>query len=114
MRTLLTLLIACSLVLASCTDEVVQGDLKVTYRVTGSDYNVLIHYPNGATELIYNQTDVCKRYTHANVGDPVYILAYGCDDIVVTIAVDGAVDTVRRAKTTGSTVVLIDTEVHEQ
>lgn len=114
MKTILTLLIASSLLLGSCADPVVQGDMKVTYRISGSDYNVLIKYPGGARELVYNQTKVLKRYSHASVGDPLYVLAYGCDDIVVTIVVDGKVDTVRKASNSGTNVVLIDTHVDEQ
>ncbi len=114
MKTIITILVACSILMVSCsTDPVVEGSKKVTYRVSGAEYNVLIRYPNGAKELIYNQTKVLKRYAHANVGDPIYVLAYGSTDLVITIVVDGEVDTVRRASTTGGSLVLIDSKVTE-
>lgn len=100
--------------LQSCAeDPVAQGDRKVTYRVSGTEYNVLIKYPNGEKELVYNQTNVFKRYAHASTGDPLYVLAYGSDDLVVTIVVDGKLDTVRKAVNTGTSLVLVESLVKE-
>jgi len=114
MKTILIILISTIFVFESCTQtEVPQGSKKVTYRVSGTEYNVLLKYPNGEKELIYNQTNVLKRYAHANAGDQLYVLAYGDEDLQVTIIVDGEVDTVRKASTTGTDLVLIDTRVKE-
>ncbi len=114
MKTISAILLSCILLFGSCAaDPVVEGAKKVTYRVSGTEYNVMIRYPNGAKELVYNQTEVLKRYAHADVGDPIYVLAYGSTDLVVTIVVDGVVDTIRRASTTGGSLVLLDTYISE-
>lgn len=112
MKTILIIMLTSVFLMQSCTeDPVVQGDRKVTYRVSGTEYNVLIKYPNGEKELVYNQTNVFKRYAHASNGDPLYVLAYGSDDLTVTIVVDGKVDTIRKSANTGTTVVLVETMV---
>lgn len=112
MKTILMIMLTSVFLMQSCTqDTTVQGDRKVTYRVSGTEYNVLIKYPNGEKELVYNQTNVFKRYAHASDGDPLYVLAYGSDDLVVTIVVDGKVDTVRKAVNTGTSLVLVETLV---
>jgi hypothetical protein len=115
MKTIISLCIAVAIMLSSCAKEEVTGDtMKITYRVNGSDYNALLVYPNGERELVYNQTGVFKRYSHVVVGDPIYILAYGCDDIVVSIIIEGVLDTIRRANAIGTELVVIDSKVDEQ
>lgn len=94
--------------LSSCYTTDVPDTNKITYIVTGEHFDVIYQNPSGEFEHIYDREGVFKVSLEDAVGDPLFLLAKGSDDCVVHIRVKDGIDTLRRAKTTGSDLVYIN------
>jgi len=109
MKTLTVFLLAISMMLSSCynVDELPETN-KITYIVTGTQFDVIYKDETGNNQYVYDREGVFKVYIEDIVGDPVFILAKGSDDLKVHIHVKDGIDTVRKAKDAGSELVYID------
>lgn len=81
---------------------------KITYIVTGTTFDVIYQNPNGDYEYVYDREGVFKVYQEDVVGDPVFLLAKGSDDVTVRIRIKDGIDTVRKARPLGLELVYID------
>ena len=93
---------------SSCYSTETPDTNKITYIVTGTTFDVIYQNPNGDYEYVYDREGVFKVYQEDAVGDPVFLLAKGSDDVVVHIRIKDGVDTVRKAKPLGLDLVYID------
>ncbi len=108
LTTIFILIMAVSFGLSSCYNTDVPDTNKITYIVTGESFDVIYQNPNGDYEYVYDREGVFKVYQEDVVGDPVFLLAKGSDDLVVRIRIKDGIDTVRKARTIGSDLVFID------
>jgi len=112
MRLIALILISSFVIMQACTEEGPAADSKkITYRVSGTDFNMMYRDEDGHNKTIYNLDDVKKIFRHASPGEPLYLLAWGSDDIVLTIRVEDEFDTLVRAKSGGTPLVFIDMTV---
>lgn len=81
---------------------------KVTYVVTGTEFDVIYKDANGTNQYIYGRQGSFKVYIEDFVGDPLFVLAKGSDDVKVRINVKDGIDTTRKAKDAGGSLVFID------
>lgn len=108
LTTIFTLLLIGSFALSSCYSSEVPETSKVTYIVTGTAFDVIYQDPAGKYQYVYDREGSFKVYQETLVGDPVFLLAKGSDDVVVHIRIKDGIDTVRKAKTAGTSLVFID------
>lgn len=94
--------------LSSCYTTDLPDTNKITYIVTGEHFDVIYQNPSGDYEYIYDREGVFKVYLEDAVGDPLFLLAKGSDDVVVHIRVKDGIDTVRKAKPDGLDLVYIN------
>ncbi len=92
----------------ACTKEVLPDTKKITYRVNGELFDVTFQKADGTNETVYNQTGSWKQDVFAPIGEPLYLMARGSDDLVIRIVVSHEGDTVRKAKDAGGSLVFID------
>ncbi len=106
--TIFTLLIMLALGFTGCYNTDLPDTNKITYIVTGTSFDVIYQNPNGDYEYVYDREGVFKVYLEDVVGDPVFLLAKGSEDVVVHIRIKDGIDTVRKAKPIGTDLVYID------
>jgi len=94
--------------LSSCYNTDVPDTNKITYIVTGTSFDAIYQNPNGDYEYVYDREGVFKVYQEDVVGDPVFLLAKGSEDLVVHIKIKDGLDTVRKAKAAGTDLVYIE------
>ncbi len=99
---------AVSFAFTSCYSSDVPDTNKITYIVTGTEFDVIYQKPSGDYEHVYGREGVFKVYQEDAVGDPVFLLAKGSEDIVIHIRIKDGIDTVRKAKAEGTDLVFID------
>ncbi|MEZ5015321.1 MAG: hypothetical protein R2794_13620 [Chitinophagales bacterium] len=97
-----------SIGLGACTKQELPATKKITYRVTGTQFDVTFRRADGSDETVFNQTDLFKQDVFAPVGEPMFIMARGSDDIVIKIIIDHLTDTVRKAKEVDGDLVYIE------
>ncbi len=109
MKTLTVILLTLGMMLSSCynVDDLPDTN-KITYIVTGTQFDVIYKDQSGTNQYIYDRQGTFKVYLEDIVGDPVFLLAKGSDDVKVHIHVKDGIDTIRKAKDAGSTLVYID------
>lgn len=107
-NTILTMLLIGSLALSSSYSTEVPETNKVTYIVTGTSFDVIYQDPAGEYQYVYDREGSFKVYQESLVGESVFLLAKGSDDVVVHIRIKDGIDTVRKAKTAGTSLVYID------
>ncbi len=108
MKTVILCLIASFFFLQACNKEVLPDTKKITYRVSGDEFDVTFLRADGTPETIYAQKGSWKQDVFATIGEPLYLMARGSDNIVIRIVVSHEGDTVRKAKDVGGDLVFID------
>jgi hypothetical protein len=110
MKSLIPIFIILSMALTSCYNvEDLPDTNKITYIVTGDTFDAIYKDETGTNQYVYNREGSFKVYVEDVVGDPVFLLAKGSDNVKVRIIVKDGIDTVRKAKDTGGgTLVFID------
>jgi len=110
MKNLTVILITLSITFTSCYNvEDLPDTNKITYIVTGDIFDAIYKDQNGTNQYVYNMEGSFKVYVEDVVGDPVFLLAKGSENVKVRIIVKDGIDTTRKAKDTGGgSLVFID------
>jgi hypothetical protein len=102
MKALTVFLFAFSMMLSSCYYfEELPPTQKITYIVTGTEFDVIYRDRSGFNKYVYDRTGTFKVYVESGLGEPVFLLAKGSDDVKVHIKVKDGIDSVRKAKDLG-------------
>lgn len=113
MKTVIACVLACFFLFQACSEEVLPDTKKVTYRVSGEEFDVTFQKADGTNETVYGQKGKWKQDVFATTGEPLYLMARGSDDIVIRIVVSHEGDTVRKAKDVDGDLVFIDMMLDE-